>query len=143
MSVLHHNDLEHFASRGLKAQETVDQILNGERSQSAATKRLPAVGPAGGSEPTPGRGAEAAAPRSSAREARAGAPGAAALHRLNSMPFINRTAVRNFLLEHARATRPHNRFRRVSEETLREIHESVRQMLIARVHRTPSKGRTM
>jgi|GEM_PF-4512122 len=65
------------------------------------------------------------------------------LKSVNSMPFINRTAVRNFLLEHAKATRPHNKFRRVSEETLRDIHEAVRQMLIARVHRTPSKGRTM
>jgi len=65
------------------------------------------------------------------------------LKRVNSMPFINRSAVRNFLLEHATATWPHNKFKRVSEDTLRDIHEAVRQMLIARVHRTPSRGRTM
>jgi hypothetical protein len=74
-----------------------------------------------------------ARPRSSKQELKA----------LNSMPFINRRAVRDFLLEHAKGTRPFNKFNRVSEETLREIHEAVRQMLMARVHRAPSKGRTL
>lgn len=126
-------NLEKFASRGLKAQKAVDQIIADDISPAP---ELAGVG--GGA--SAGR-AETAAPRS--RQAAGGHDEEPALKSMNSMPFINRTAVRNFLLEHAQATRPHNKFRRVSEETLRDIHESVRQMLIARVHRTPSKGRTM
>jgi hypothetical protein len=110
---------EQFASRGLKAQRAVDEVLN----------NLPAADPTAGVAARQGAGGDDdSTPR---------------LKSLNSMPLINRTHVRNFLLEHARATRPHNKFNRVSEETLRDIHEAVRQMLIARVHRTPSKGRTM
>jgi len=116
-------NIEQFASRGLKAQAAVDNVLN----------NLPARDVAGIAENGPGAGRnDESAPRSQEK-----------LKALNSMPFINRSAVRHFLLEHAKATRPHNKFTRVSEETLREIHESIRQMLMARVHRTPSKGRTM
>jgi hypothetical protein len=136
----HHRHLENFASRGLKAQTAVDKVL----------KNLPASDPnAGGSQDATAGRLETTAPRVLADGHHGGGAGETPavpgekLKALNSMPLINRTHVRNFLLEFARATRPANKFNRVSEETLREIHEAVRQMLMARVHRTPSKGRTM
>jgi hypothetical protein len=117
-------NLEKFASHAVKAQAAVDKII-AEHTSPATAGASPGTAPGAGELAT-------TRPRSEP-----------ALKSVNSMPFINRTNIRNFLLEHAKATRPHNKFNRVSEETLRDIHESVRQMLIARVHRTPSKGRTM
>ncbi len=61
---------------------------------------------------------------------------------INPTPFINRSAVKTFLLEYAEHNRAH-KFRRVSLETLRDINESVRQLMIARVRRLPSKGKTI
>lgn len=61
---------------------------------------------------------------------------------LNPTVFINRAAVRDFLLEYAREKRTH-KFSRVSEETLVEISEQVRLFCIARVGRLPSKGKTI
>lgn len=119
-------NLDQFASRGLKAQAAVDKLISPETT---------------GASQSPGAGEPGTARPRSRQTGRSALP--VPLKSVNSMPFINRTAVRNFLLEHAAATRPHNKFQRVSEETLRDIHEAVRQMLIARVHRTPSRGRTM
>jgi len=67
---------------------------------------------------------------------------AARLRGLNPTRFLCRSEVRKFLLQHAERTRSH-RFSRVSEETLVEINEAVRQILIARVGRLPSKGKTI
>ena len=61
---------------------------------------------------------------------------------LNPTQFINRAAVRDFLLEYARANRAH-KFERVSSETLQAINEAVRQQMIAHVRRLPSKGKTI
>ncbi len=61
---------------------------------------------------------------------------------LNPTRFICRTEVRSFLLECAEANRSH-KFSRVSEETLVEINEHVRALLIAKVRRLPSKGKTI
>ncbi len=62
---------------------------------------------------------------------------------LNPTRFLNRSEVRMFLLEHAKATRPANNFQRVSEEMLISINEAVRAIMVGRVHRAPSKGRTL
>lgn len=56
-------------------------------------------------------------------------------------PFINRSAVRRFLLERAES-RAH-KFERVSEDTLRQINELVRSWCINHVARFPSKGKTL
>jgi len=61
---------------------------------------------------------------------------------LNPTVFINRAAVRDFLLEQAKATRAH-KFDRVSADTLQELNEFVRSWCIVRVHRLPSKGKTI
>lgn len=61
---------------------------------------------------------------------------------LNPTRFLCRSEVRNFLLEYARANR-HHKFTRVSEETLIDINEAVRRVMIDRVHRLPSKGETI
>jgi len=61
----HHNHLERFASRGLKAQALVDGIINGGGHRPAATRDLPAGDAAGVAERGPGAGRrETAAPRS-------------------------------------------------------------------------------
>jgi hypothetical protein len=61
---------------------------------------------------------------------------------LNPTPFLCRAAVRSFLLEHAEATRAH-KFARVSGQTLQEINEEVRLLLMRRVRQLPSKGKTI
>lgn len=61
---------------------------------------------------------------------------------LNPTSFINRAAVRVFLLERARVERAH-RFSRVSSETLRDVNEAVRAKCIAIIHGLPSKGKTI
>jgi hypothetical protein len=61
---------------------------------------------------------------------------------LNATPFINRAAVRNFLLQHAELTRAH-KFPRVSAATLRIINEAVRQACVNQVRQLPSKGKTI
>ena len=61
---------------------------------------------------------------------------------LNPTAFINRAAVRDFLLDQARSTRTH-KFERVSSETLQMVNEAVRQYCIALVRRLPSKGKTI
>jgi hypothetical protein len=57
-------------------------------------------------------------------------------------PFLNATAVREFLLEHARKTRA-KKFSRVSEDTLIAANEALRQWMISHVQRMPSKGKTL
>lgn len=64
------------------------------------------------------------------------------LKAINPTPFINRTAVKNFLLEHAAATRAH-KYQRVSLETLRDINNAVRAVMISKVRTLPSKGKTI
>jgi hypothetical protein len=61
---------------------------------------------------------------------------------LNPTPFLNRAAVRQFLLDFAKANRAH-KFERVSAETLLEVNEAVRHILMAKVRQLPSKGRTI
>jgi hypothetical protein len=61
---------------------------------------------------------------------------------LNPTRFLCRSEVRKFLLEHAKATRTH-KFERVSEATLIEVNESLRQFLVKTVQRLPSKGKTI
>jgi len=61
---------------------------------------------------------------------------------LNETCFLNRAAVKTFLLEQAKQTRTH-KFSRVSAETLRNVNELVRQHLFAVVRRLPSKGKTI
>lgn len=61
---------------------------------------------------------------------------------LNETVFINRAAVRDFLLEHAAGTRAH-RFERVSKETLVRVNECARQCMISIVRALPSKGKTI
>jgi MFS superfamily sulfate permease-like transporter len=60
----------------------------------------------------------------------------------NPTCFLNREAVREFLLEQAAGTRAH-KFERVSSKTLHQVNESVRQYMIAFVRRLPSKGKTI
>ncbi len=61
---------------------------------------------------------------------------------LNCTRFLNRSAVREFLLEHAKQTRAH-KYTRVSEETLIEANEVVRQWVVRKVSSLPSCGRTI
>lgn len=60
---------------------------------------------------------------------------------LNPTRFLNRSEVREFILETAK-TRAH-KFTRVSEETLVHINEVVRTACIGVVKRAPSKGKTL
>jgi len=62
---------------------------------------------------------------------------------LNPTRFLNRAEVRKFLLAHAAATRPANRFSRVSEMTLVDLNEKLRALMTGFVHRAPSRGRTL
>ncbi|MGO8839485.1 MAG: hypothetical protein ACLP7I_12140 [Limisphaerales bacterium] len=57
-------------------------------------------------------------------------------------PFLCRSAVRKFLLEHAGKTRAH-KFNRVSEDTLLAINELVRRHCVTIVSQLPSKGKTI
>jgi hypothetical protein len=61
---------------------------------------------------------------------------------LNPTMFLNRAAVRAFLLEYAASTR-HHKFSRVSAQTLLDVNEAVHQILMAKVRQLPSKGRTI
>jgi hypothetical protein len=61
---------------------------------------------------------------------------------LNPTRFLNRTECRNFLLQFAAQNRAH-KFSRVSEETLRDINEAVRSVMISKVKALPSKGKTI
>lgn len=61
---------------------------------------------------------------------------------LNETRFLNRAAVREFLLEYAAQTRAH-KFTRVSAETLRAVNEAARQCCVSTVKRLPSKGKTI
>lgn len=61
---------------------------------------------------------------------------------LNPTRFLCRSEVRDFLLAYARENRTH-KFTRVSEETLTTINEQVRTLLIDRVKRLPSMGKTI
>jgi hypothetical protein len=61
---------------------------------------------------------------------------------LNATCFLNRTACRTFLLEHAQKTRAH-KFSRVSAEALQGLNERMRQAMIALVQGLPSKGKTI
>lgn len=65
------------------------------------------------------------------------------LRAVNVTPLLNRSAVRNFLLEFARSARPFNKFNRVSEETLLSVNNGVRMYCQNHVRRMPSKGRTL
>lgn len=67
----------------------------------------------------------------------------AKLKTVNPTPFINRKAVKNFLLEHAARTRPANKFKRVSAETLKQMNDVVRVAMQNHVHRHPSVGKTL
>jgi hypothetical protein len=60
----------------------------------------------------------------------------------NPTCFLNREAVRDFLLEQAAGTRAH-KFERVSSETLHQVNEEVRRFMIGVVRRLPSKGKTI
>ncbi len=64
------------------------------------------------------------------------------LRALNPTRFLCRTEVKKFLKECARANRTH-KFTEVSAQTLVEINEQVRALLVARVQRLPSKGKTI
>jgi hypothetical protein len=61
---------------------------------------------------------------------------------INPTCFLNRAAVKAFLLHRARLERAH-KFTRVRSDTLIEINETVRQHLVYLVHRLPSKGKTI
>ena len=61
---------------------------------------------------------------------------------MNKTPFINRSEVKKFLLEYS-TTNKYHKFTRVSEQTLIDISESVRQKCIAHVRSFPSKGKTL
>lgn len=61
----------------------------------------------------------------------------------NPTRLICRSEVRAFLLAAAERSRPYNGFTRVSEQTLLEANAALRQWLLARVHRSPSRGRTL
>lgn len=61
---------------------------------------------------------------------------------LNPTAFINRAAVRDFLLEEAKRTRAH-KYNRVSGETLTRINEWVRSSMVAHVRHLPSRGKTI
>jgi len=61
---------------------------------------------------------------------------------VNPTPLVNRTHVREFLLEEARRTRAH-KFTRVSEDTLIAVNAQVRQHLVSIVRQLPSKGQTI
>jgi hypothetical protein len=70
------------------------------------------------------------------------ANGTARARTLNPTCFLNREACRDFLLEQAAGTR-HHKFERVSSETLHQVNEVVRQIMIGTVRRLPSKGKTI
>ena len=61
---------------------------------------------------------------------------------MKTTPFLCRAQVRKFLLEQAAKTRAH-KYTRVSEQTLIEINERVRQMCISKVTCLPSMGKTI
>lgn len=61
---------------------------------------------------------------------------------LNPTRFLNRAAVRDFLLETAAQSRAH-KFTRVSEATLVEINARVMTKCLEIVRTMPSKGRTI
>ncbi len=61
---------------------------------------------------------------------------------LNPTRFLNRAAVREFLLETAAQTR-HHKFTRVSEATLVEINARVMNKCLEIVRTLPSKGKTI
>ncbi len=62
---------------------------------------------------------------------------------LNPTPLLNRSAVREFLLEAAQRHRPFNKFSRVSEDTLVAINAELRAICVSRVKQMPSKGVTL
>lgn len=62
---------------------------------------------------------------------------------LNPTPLLCRSAVREFLLDAAKAHRPFNKFNRVSEETLIAANAMLRQWCVSRVKAMPSKGKTL
>jgi hypothetical protein len=64
------------------------------------------------------------------------------LKSLNATPFLCRAKVRKFLLEQAARTRAH-KYTRVSEQTMIEANEVVRQWCISRIGRMPSMGKTL
>jgi len=57
-------------------------------------------------------------------------------------PLLNRSAVRQYLLDQAKKTRAH-KYTRVSEDTLIAANEHLRQWLNARVRQMPSMGKTL
>ena len=61
---------------------------------------------------------------------------------LNPTRFLNRSAVRSFLLETAAQTRAH-KFSRVSEATLVEINARVMTKCLELVRTAPSRGKTL
>lgn len=61
---------------------------------------------------------------------------------LNPTRFLNRAAVREFLLETAAQTRAH-KFTRVSEATLVDINARVMNKCLEVVRSTPSRGKTI
>lgn len=61
---------------------------------------------------------------------------------LNPTRFLNRAAVREFLLETAAQTRAH-KFSRVSEATLTDINARVMNKCLELVRTAPSKGKTL
>ena len=62
---------------------------------------------------------------------------------VNPTPLLNRTAVRDFLLEVAKDQRPFNKFTRVSEDTLIRANAVVRSFCVTHVRGMPSKGQTL
>ena len=60
-----------------------------------------------------------------------------------NLPLINRTQVREYLLDTAKQNRPSNKFTRVSEETLIAAEAYLRAWCVSRVHKTPSRAKTL
>jgi len=62
------------------------------------------------------------------------------IQHINPTPFLCKSAVREFLLGQARRTRAH-KYTRVSEQTLIEANEHLRQWMVLRIARLPSMGK--
>lgn len=68
---------------------------------------------------------------------------AAGEYKVNPTALLCRAAVREFILDAAQKHRPFNKFRRVSNDTLIAANMMLRQWLIERVKKAPSKGVTL
>jgi len=59
-----------------------------------------------------------------------------------TMSLLNKTSARKFIIDYAKATRGHP-FNKVSNQFINEVEASLRNIITAKIHRHPSKGKTL